>query len=171
MTIVRAAKPTLVVELGTAQGNLTANICRQAPNATVFTVNAPVEEQSGELITFELTREQIGEVYRRHGFDDRVRQVYANTLTLDLGQYLEPKSSDLAIVDACHDREYVINDFFKIKEFVKEGGIVLLHDTHPDMKSHLLGSYSACMILRARGYDIRHLQGTWWGVWVRPRTT
>ncbi len=168
MTIVNVKKPALVVELGTAQGNLTANICRQAPNASVVTVNAPVEEQTGQIITFTLTRGQIGAVYRNHGFQGRVKQIYTNTRTLDLGQYVKPGSVDIAIVDACHDREYVLNDFHKVKSYVREGGIVLLHDTHPDMRWHLAGSYSACMLLRAIGYDLRHLKDTWWGVWIRP---
>src|SRR5262249_19073358 len=51
LKIVRAMKPRVVVELGTAHGNSAANICRQSPETRVLTVNAPVEDQSGHFVT------------------------------------------------------------------------------------------------------------------------
>jgi hypothetical protein len=36
------------------------------------------------------------------------------------------------------------------------------------MRAHLGGSYIACMKLRRQGFDIRHLTGTWWAVWIKP---
>ncbi len=154
-----------MLELGTAHGNTTANICRQCPGATVYTVNALPEQISGDIITFALTKDEIGRAFRRHGFGDRVTQIYANTLHLDLSPYLQPRTVDFAIVDACHDTPFVVNDFHKVEPYMKPGGLVLLHDTHPSMEEHLVGSYRACMLLRKQGYDIRHLEGTWWGVW------
>jgi hypothetical protein len=168
MGVVLARHPNIVLELGTAQGNTVANICRLLPEAHVFTVNAPVEEQTGVITTFELSRDEIGCVYRAYGYGDRVTQIFANTLHMDLSQYLVSSSVDLAIVDACHDTEYVLNDFGKIVSYVKPGGGVMFHDTHPSMEGHLLGSYRACVLLRRRGYDIRHLQNTWWAVWLKP---
>jgi hypothetical protein len=166
MGIIGAWKATSVLELGTAYGNTVANICKLYPQVHVFTVNAPADIQSGKLTTYDLTAEQIGRVYRRHGYSQRVTQIYANTLDLDLSQWFAMPIIDVAIVDACHDTDYVINDFLKVKPYVRVGGVVLLHDTHPSMDSHLLGSYRACVRLRQRGFDIRHLADTWWGVWV-----
>jgi predicted O-methyltransferase YrrM len=165
MKIASALQPKVIVELGTAHGNTVANLCNQLEDCRVYTVNAPVELQTGETITFELTRDEIGRVYRNAGFADRVVQIFQNTLHLDLGQYFSEPVVDLAIVDACHDTDYVINDFLKVKPFVRQGGIVLFHDTHPSMAGHLDGSYIGCMLLRAQGFDIRHLSGSWWGVW------
>ncbi len=168
MGIVATVNPHTVVELGTAHGNTVANICRHAPKATVYTVNAPLDIQSGKTVTFQLTKDHIGRVYKSHGFSERVVQVFANTLDLDLQEYVGSRPVDLAIVDACHDTEYVLNDFGKVVPFMRVGGIVLLHDTHPSMWSHLLGSYRACMRLRRSGYDIRHMRGTWWAIWIKP---
>lgn len=168
MRMVRRLNPKIVVELGTAYGNTVANICREAPEARVITVNARPEEQSGDLVTCELTDTEIGSVYRNSGYSDRVTQVYENTLNLDLSGYVSKGSVDLAIVDACHDTDYVINDFYKVKPFVRPGGYVLFHDTHPSMAGHLEGSYMACMQLRARGFDVRHVPDTWWGIWESP---
>ncbi len=167
MKIVKSLQPRVVLELGTAHGNATANICRQSPQTKIYTVNAPVEEQTGNLTTYDLTVEEIGRVYRQHGFGERVVQIFANTLHLDLSQYFTEPVIDLAIIDACHDTEYVINDFHKVKPFIKPGGMVLFHDTFQSpAPSHLDGSYRACLKLRREGYDIRHLEHTWWAMWV-----
>lgn len=119
MSIARYLQPRVIVELGTAFGNLTANLCRQVPSAKVFTVNAPVEDQTGEKVTYQLTRQDIGRVYREHGYAGQVVQIFHNTLTLDLGEYVEDGTVELAIIDACHDREYVLNDFLKIRRFIR----------------------------------------------------
>ena len=168
LRIVRSKQPHLVVELGTAHGNTTANICRQCPAALVYTVNALPEQITGGVITFALNRDEIGRVYRQHGYQNRVTPIFQNTLHLDLGTYLQRSSVDLAIIDACHDTPYVLNDFAKIEPYMRPGGMVLFHDTHPSMEEHLAGSYRACMKLRSQGYDIRHIRGTWWAVWQVP---
>lgn len=168
LQILRARQPRVVVELGTAHGNTTANICTQCPDARVHTVNALPEQISGDIITFALTKAEIGRVFRGRGLESRVNQIYANTLDLDLSGHIERQSVDLGIIDACHDTPFVINDFHKVAPFMKPGGLVLLHDTHPSMEEHLLGSYRACMHLRKEGYDIRHLDNTWWAVWLVP---
>src|SRR5205823_1006557 len=92
-------------------------------------------------------------------------QIFENTLDLNLAEYMPLASVDLAIVDACHDTDYVVNDFLKVRPFVRAGGVVLLHDTHPSMAGHLAGSYTDCLLLRRQGFDIRQLTNTWWAVW------
>jgi hypothetical protein len=164
--VVKSWEPKSIVELGTAHGNTVANLCILCPDALIHTVNASVSLQSGVNVTFRLTEEDIGRVYRAHGFQHRVRQVFCNTLDLDLGQWVKPRSVDLAIVDACHDTAYVLNDFLKVKPFVRDGGIMLLHDTGRKLWQHLAGSYLGCLRLRRKGYDIRHIRGTWWAYWV-----
>jgi Methyltransferase domain len=168
MRIVRSLDPSVVVELGTAFGNTVANICNVCKGAKIYTVNALPEHQTGSLVTCELTVDEIGRVYRARGFGERVVQIYENTLSLDLAKYFDGPVVDLAIIDACHDTNYVINDFVKVRDFVRPGGVVLFHDTHPSMVGHLEGSYVACMKLRSRGFDIRHIRGTWWAAWQAP---
>jgi predicted O-methyltransferase YrrM len=165
MGIVGTIQPNIVVELGTAYGNTVANICRECPNARVYTVNASAEDMGGKLTTYGLATDEIGSVYKRYGFGDRVVQIYCDTLKLDLSGYLAGAVIDLAIIDACHDPMYVVNDFLKVVPYMRPHGIVLLHDTHPSMRHHLWGSYVGCMILRRQGYDIGHIADTWWGVW------
>jgi hypothetical protein len=167
ISIAKFVQPHIVVELGTAYGNTVANICKQVPYARVYTVNALAEQQTGTLATYRLEKEEIGRVYRTYGFANRVVQIYQNTLNLDLSEYFDSPVIDLAIIDACHDTDYVINDFMKVASFVSGRGVVLLHDTHPSMKGHLRGSYLACMKLRMQGFDIRHIVDTWWAIWFK----
>jgi predicted O-methyltransferase YrrM len=168
MRIARDLPARIVFEIGTAHGNSVANLCRHSPGCKVYTVNAPVEEQTGRVVTFELTPDEIGRVYRSQGFENRVTQIFANSLHLDLAKYFSGAVIDLGIVDGCHDADFVVNDFLKVQPFIRPGGVILLHDTHPSMIGHLFGSYLGCMELRRKGFDIRHLQDTWWGVWRKP---
>ncbi len=167
MRLIAAWAPQLVLELGTAYGNLTANLCHHFPQIKVLTVDVPATEQTGHLTTFQLRKNEIGMVYRQWGYEARVEQILANTLNLRLGDIINTESIDIVIIDACHDTRYVLNDFYKVLPFVRHGGLVLFHDTHPSMKGHLKGSYLACLILHARGFDIAHIRGTWWAAWVK----
>jgi len=167
--LVAHRKPRLVLELGTAYGNATANVCRFS-EARVVTVNALPEQLSGVVTTAALGRDEIGRVYRAHGFADRVTQVYANTLQFCPSEHVDPGSVDLAVIDACHDFEYVRADFLAVAPVMRPGGLVLLHDTHPSRAGHLRGSYDACVWLRGQGFDIRHIRGTWWAYWIAGAT-
>jgi len=167
LTLGHQLDPAIVLELGTAYGNTVANLCLACTTARILTVNALPEQISGEHVTEVLAQEDIGRVYRDAGFAERVTQIFANTLDLALDEYSEPNSIDMAIIDACHDTDFVIHDFELVAPFVRPDGFVLLHDTHPSMERHLGSSYRACMALRREGYDIRHVRGTWWAVWKK----
>lgn len=162
--IVTHLAPKVILEFGTAYGNTTANICAVS-DARVFTVNARPDQLTGRLITCGLAADEIGCVYRKYGFGERVTQIYENTLQFDHRVYFDHACVDLAIIDACHDTDYVISDFTRILPTLNTKATVLFHDTHPTMEGHLFDSYFACLLLRKRGFDIRHIDGTWWAIW------
>ena len=164
--IVKVLSPKNVLEFGTGRGNTTANICAIS-DAYVYTVNALPEQVSGEITTFVLTKDEIGSVYCEYGFQERVTQIYVDTLDFDHTRYFKSPCIDLAIIDACHDTDYVINDFMKVLPTLRESATVLLHDTHPSREEHLFGSYNACVTLRKQGFDIKHIDGTWWAIWQK----
>lgn len=167
LQLTMALRAKVAIEFGTAYGNTAANLCL-AGVERVITVNALPEQTSGVIRTFDLTENEIGWVYRKHGYKQQVTQLLCNTLDVNLRESIPESSADIAIVDACHDYDFVIHDFLKVAPFIRPGGIVLLHDTEPTEWEHLGSSYWACMHLRRSGYDIRHLEGTWWGIWQRP---
>lgn len=165
LRIVRSIRPKSILELGTAHGNTVANLCRVC-DAKIWTVNALPEQIDGDITTVTLTQIEIGCVYRNLGYSDRVTQVYENTANIDYSRYLASTTVDLAIIDACHDTAFVISDFLRILPVLAPNAVVLFHDTHPSRVAHLFGSYDACVKLRRRGFDISHIEGTWWGYYV-----
>ncbi len=167
MRLIKRNNPKIVLELGTAYGNTVANVCQNS-NAAVITMNALPEQITGRAITYALNKDEIGRVYRKYGFQDRVTQIYENTLNFDHKRYFKTPCVDFAIIDACHDRAFVIMDFKKIIPMLNETATVLFHDTHPSMEKHLAGSYMACIKLRREGFDIKHIKNTWWAIWQKP---
>lgn len=122
--------PKSILEIGTAEGQTTALMALNAPQATVYTVNIPPEEISkgGTLVTHAFTREQIGSYYRDRGIQN-IRQVFANTKNWkpDFGPI------DIAFIDGCHDSDFVFNDTRKVLECCKSGSIIMWHDFNPSL--------------------------------------
>lgn len=164
LSLIKWNNPATVLEFGTAHGATVANICA-ITQAQVYTVNALPDQIEGNITTFTLAQEEIGYVYRKYGFSDRVVQIYENTKNINVLDFLPEKSVDLAIIDACHDSDFVINDFLKVLPVLHSKSIVFFHDTHPSMQNHLASSYIAVMYLRRMGFNVKHLAHTWWGIW------
>ncbi len=164
LSLIEEFKPEIVLELGTAQGNTVANICAESA-AKVYTVNALPEQIEGRYISFALGKDEIGFVYRKYGFENRVVQIYENTKKLNILDWVAPKSVDFAIIDACHDSDFVVNDFLKIYPALSDHALVLFHDTNPSLEHYLINSYIGCMYLRKIGYNIEHIVGSSWGIW------
>jgi len=169
-SVLNSKKPSVVLELGTGFGNTVANICSQL-DSRVFTVNALPDQISGRVTTYSLTSDEIGSVYKTHGFSQRVTQVYEDTKKMNLKKIIPEKSIDFAIVDACHDSDYVLNDFQKLMPFMAKGSIVMLHDTHPSMEKHYIDSYIACMYLRKLGFNIKYIKTSSWAIWFEDTGT
>jgi predicted O-methyltransferase YrrM len=117
--------PKILLEIGTARGEGTAVMARNAPNATVYTVNIPPEDisQGGKVVTYAPSRDETGIYYREKGLKNIV-QIFANTLRWepDFGPI------DVAFVDGCHDTEFVYNDSRKIIRNMKPRSFILWHD-------------------------------------------
>lgn len=165
MSIATHRNPDMIFEFGTARGNTVANLCRYT-NADITTLNALPRDTSGLSRTYDLTIDQIGEVYKSINCSNRVNQILDDSLKVNLSEHIDGKLYDLIIIDACHDYEYVINDFLKIREYISPNGLVLFHDCHPMAENHTKGVWDACRFLRSAGFDIKHIENTWWGIWV-----
>ena len=163
-SLLNQVKPNIILEFGTAHGNTVANICSHH-NSQVYTVNALSDQIEGRETTYNLTKNEIGYVYKKFGFTNKVNQIFENTKKIDLSLYLDRKSVDFAIIDACHDSDFVVNDFSKILPFMGDDSIVILHDTHPSMLIHYIDSYIGCMYLRKLGFLINYIRGSSWAIW------
>ncbi len=172
--LVKKRNPAIVLELGTGYGTTVANICTVC-DAKVYTVNALAENLAehteGSRITYMLTKDEIGYVYRKNGYADRVVQIFESTRNINILDWIEPKSVEFAIIDACHDAEFVVNDFLKILPSLSDDAIVLFHDTNPSLKGHFVDSYIGCMYLRKLGYNVKYLKESSWGILLSENST
>lgn len=160
-----------ILEIGTAYGASTALMASNAPGATIHTVNMPPEESldAGKYITYSLTRDQIGKVYREAGLTN-VQQIYANTA------HWEPDFGpiDMAFIDGCHDTRFVYEDTRKVLKKCRPGSLILWHDFNPALShtySHIGNVCRAVARLYAdrliRG-KILHLRDSWVGLYCVP---
>lgn len=164
----RNGEPRILLEIGTGSGRTTALMARNAPSATVYTVNIPPEEigEGGERVTSAPSREEIGRYYREQGCPN-VTQILANTLRW------EPRFGpvDVAFIDGCHDADFVYRDTKKTLEICRPGSIVLWHDFAPPLADTYHWIKDVCRgierlyeegLLRGR---ILHLQDSWVGLY------
>lgn len=165
-------EPKIIVEIGTGRGHATALMACNAPQAVVHTVNIPPEEigSGGKFVTTGLGREEIGSFYRELGLGN-VRQILANTArwSPDVGPI------DVALIDGCHDADFVFHDTCKILDRCRPGSLVLWHDF--SLRHAVVYHWIAAVCdgverlyrkRRLRG-PVLHLQDSWVGLYRVPQ--
>jgi predicted O-methyltransferase YrrM len=161
----------IALEIGTGAGLTTTLMAENAPQATLYTVNIPPEEiaAGGVYTTFAPSRDQIGRAWRERKLENVV-QILANTATWepDFGPI------DVALIDGCHDAEFVYGDTSKVLAHSRPGSLILWHDFHPALRSVYPWIASVCRGIerlyrerRLRG-PILHLQDSWVGLYRVP---
>jgi predicted O-methyltransferase YrrM len=168
-TVVRNANPAICLDIGTAAGQTAALMAVNAPQAKIYTVNIPPEEilsgEGGKLTTVALEREKIGAYYRERKLTN-ITQILANTAKWepDMGPI------DLALIDGCHDTEFVYNDTRKVLKHMKSGSFILWHDFNPELAKKYHWIYSVCMGVEKLFADgllsgrVFHMRDSWVGV-------
>jgi hypothetical protein len=159
--------PKTILEIGTGRGLMTAVMARNAPQATVYTVNIPPEEiaAGGKHVTFAPDRSEIGSYYRELGLTN-VQQIYANTATWepDFGPI------DVAFIDGCHDADYVFRDTAKLLAACHPGSVILWHDFSPALCpiygwiDQVCSGIDALLSQNIVTSRILHLQDSWVGM-------
>lgn len=165
------ANAKIILEIGTSRGETTALIAKNAPKASVYTVNILPEDipSGGILTTHALTREQIGSYYRAMNLKN-IRQIFANTKNWepDFGPI------DVAFIDGCHDAYFVFNDTRKVLKHCRPGSLIMWHDFNPKLIRRYNWIAQVCRgieRLYARGLlqgPILHLQDSWIGLYQVP---
>jgi len=163
--------PKILLEIGTARGEGTAVMAKNAPSGTVYTVNILPEEiaEGGKVISYAPSRDEIGKYYRDQGLTNVV-QIFANTL------HWEPDFGpvDVAFIDGCHDASFVYGDTKKVLKKCRSGSIIVWHDfapeltdAYPFLKDVLRGVEFLYKEKLLRG-RILHLQDSFMGVYRVP---
>jgi predicted O-methyltransferase YrrM len=168
-TVMRNTNPAICLDIGTATGHSAALMAVNAPQSHIYTVNIPPEGilsgEGGILTTIALEQDKIGAYYRERSLTN-ITQILANTAKWepDIGPI------DVALIDGCHDTEFVYNDTQKTLKHMNPGAFVLWHDFNLELVKKYDWIYSVCMgveKLFADGFlsgRVFHVRDSWIGV-------
>lgn len=122
-------KPRRILEIGTASGQAVVLMARQAPEATIDTIDLGNEtpslgEQRGQPPWQDLST--VGAAYRDAGLADRVTQHFADSARFDWVPFKD--SIDLMLIDGGHTYEYVRADSQAALQVVRPGGVIVWDD-------------------------------------------
>jgi predicted O-methyltransferase YrrM len=128
--VTRLLQPRRVFEIGTFRGRTTAIFALNAPEAEIITLDLPPDYTPGSDYIdtdADLVRtRKVAEFVGRYGVQDRVRQIFADSMRFDPAPYAG--TVQLAFVDGAHTYAHVKNDTEKIAVMMAADGIVLWHD-------------------------------------------
>ncbi len=116
------------LEIGTCYGDTTLKVLNAFPDVEVTTVNPLAKDTFGRLNTIKLEKDKIGRSYKEAGLSNRVRQIYKRSSLLTakdapLDYY------DVVFIDGQHTYEVVLNDSYFALTRIRNGGIIVWHDT------------------------------------------
>ena len=122
-------KPRRIFEIGTASGQAVVLMARQAPEATIDTVDLGNEtpslgQQRGQPPWQDLST--VGAAYREAGLGERVTQHFADSARFDWAPFKD--SIDLMLIDGGHTYEYVSSDSRAALQVVRSGGVIVWDD-------------------------------------------
>lgn len=150
-------RPRRIFEIGTASGQGTLLMARQAPDARVDTLdlgdNIPsLGRQRDEPPWVDLS--SIGVAYRESPFRDSITQHLADSARFDYSPFAG--TVDLVFVDGAHTYEYVRADSNAALSMVAPGGVVVWDDCNYVCP----GVARALLELRHDGHEILRIYGT-----------
>lgn len=108
--IVARLKPEVYLELGIKNGHTISSIVPHSNRAIGVDIKKRFKENRGYEF-YEMST------------DDFFKKVDGGEISLPL--------INVAFIDANHDKEYVLRDFYNVWGRIEEQGVVILHDTYP----------------------------------------
>ena len=146
-SLVRALRPTSVLEFGTYLGVGTLTIALNAPDdCRIATVDLPdqqfVQDAHGlndaDLALIESSRERVGKAFLQASLGHRIRQIRADSLRWAPDPSLKPV--DFALIDGGHSTAVVRADTENSLDLLSEGGTIVWDDyfhLYPDVVDYL----------------------------------
>ncbi|HEC86933.1 MAG TPA: class I SAM-dependent methyltransferase [Thermoplasmatales archaeon] len=134
--LVSYIKPNIVLEIGTFNGRTTFNIAANSENSKIITIDVAdlgTREYSGTDLKYYKPKEEVGRFFKNTEFSKRIKQIIADSLTVDcqmlLDKELDGKKIDFALIDAGHDYDSVRHNFEElVLPRLAYGGVVVFDD-------------------------------------------
>lgn len=150
-------QPRRIFEIGTASGQGTLLMARQAIDARIDTLDLGNERpslgvQRGQPPWQDL--DTIGRAYKESPHTDRVHQHFGDSATFDFSPFAG--AIDLVFVDGAHTYEYVASDSRRALEMIGSRGVVVWDDCNALSP----GVSRALLELRRRDEPVLRLTGT-----------
>jgi len=161
------------LEIGAAEGQMTALMALNAPESTIYTLNIPAEDrehgEGGKPSTHALDRERIVSADGARDCENVV-QIYADPAVWrpEIG------SIGVALIDGRHDAEFVYDNTCKALEIAQPGSYILWHDFSLPLVRSYHRIYEVCVgieeLYRTRQLRgaIYHLRDSWVGLYRVP---
>jgi predicted O-methyltransferase YrrM len=158
--------PTRIFEIGTATGQGTLLMARQAPSAWIETLDLGAQtpslgEQPGEPPIADL--DTIGVAFRDTPEAERITQHFGDSARFDYAPFRD--EVDLAFVDGSHTYDYVRSDSQAALSMLRPGGVIVWDDCNYVCP----GVGRALLELRREGHPIYRIFGTRFGVLAPTR--
>lgn len=150
-------QPRRIFEIGTASGQGTLLMARQAPEARIDTLDLGNERpslgvQRGQPPWQDL--DTIGRAYKESPHADRVHQHFGDSANFDFSPF--KGEIDLVLVDGAHTYDYVTSDSREALEMVGSSGVVVWDDCNALSP----GVSRALLELRRQGEPVYRIVGT-----------
>lgn len=160
-------QPRRIVEIGTASGQATLLMARQAPEARIDTLDLGNEapslgEQRGQPPWTDLST--IGAAFRGTEHAERITQHFGDSARFDFAPFAG--AIDLVFVDGAHTYEYVRSDSRAALAMLAPGGAIVWDDCNALSP----GVARALVELRRAGEPVHRIVGTRFALLRRPAT-
>jgi predicted O-methyltransferase YrrM/SAM-dependent methyltransferase len=133
--ICRHLRPRRVLEIGTFTGGSTLAMAMNLPSTSdIVTIDLPSHEGRSTRYPLELgdiggQPFTVGQRFRGTVFESRIRQLYADSATLDFSAL--PGPFDVIFIDGNHNYENVKSDSLKGHAVLRRGGVMIWDDYDP----------------------------------------
>ena len=163
------------LDIGTSYGKSAYKIATNAPNSTVYTINALPHEikEKEKHITHLLAKKDIGKYYKDRKIKNII-QLYGNTQQWKIPEELNRIS--MVFIDGNHDTEAVYSDSNLVYPNIEDEGYIVWHDFNPDLRSKHEWIDSAMKgvenFIKSNKIEteIVHLKNSWTGVLKKTTT-
>ena len=137
-SLIRQFQPSVLLELGTFDGNTTLQMALNAPpDATIHTLDLPPnpprtkEPISKADLKYVLDEKKLDRKYLGSPVEDKVIQYLGDSTNFNFAEFTKKGPIDFAFIDAGHTYECVKSDTRHVFEVTSDKGIILWHDCHP----------------------------------------